>query len=75
MSFVLRFQAFFADLKKDQDAGARWDLILSSMEELTRLYIKDNVETYTDVVYNQELAQSVIAVEDFTDLVKPLEGD
>jgi hypothetical protein len=61
-------------MKKDQHAGTKCDLVLSSTEELTRLYIKDNVEKCTDVVFNQELAQCVIAVKDFADLLKPQEG-
>jgi hypothetical protein len=45
------------------------DVILPRMEALVAAFVRDNLETTSDVVYNPDLAKSLVALEDFDDLL------
>jgi hypothetical protein len=72
MALEVSIAKFIRELQQQQHEvpGSIEDtFVFQHMQELVSLYVKERLESCSDIRYNDELAKALIADEDFTDLL------
>lgn len=71
-SLELEIPKFIAELKskKDRTESELELVIYTGMEKLINIFVGQNLSDCSDIKYNEQLAKSIIAIEDFHDLIK-----
>jgi hypothetical protein len=73
----MSFELSLAELTNKLAAATKADreqAALSGMEKLIHAFVRDNLEDCSDIKYNPQLAKSLLAVEDMSDLLDASRG-
>src|ERR1700693_556669 len=65
----LLIHTFIQELKLNRPNLEEFIYLAERLEEIIKAYIRENLESCSDIKYNVQLAKSIIAVEDFNDLL------
>eukprot|EP00026_Physarum_polycephalum_P018652 Phypoly_transcript_20314.p1 GENE.Phypoly_transcript_20314~~Phypoly_transcript_20314.p1 ORF type:complete len:111 (+),score=6.28 Phypoly_transcript_20314:11-343(+) len=70
-NFEVQILAFIKSLNDEKSSSGRIEEnhLLAGMRDLIQCYIKEKLEDCSDIKYNDDLAKSLIAVQDFSDLL------